>query len=121
MIHGLRTVVYTCPDLAAGKRFYQAVTGYPPEHDAPHYVGFAVSAFQLGLVPDGPTGDGGAVAYWGTDDIAAESARLAGLGAVPHGGVEDVGDGIKVAEFRDPFGNRFAVMQNPNFDPAKAR
>jgi predicted enzyme related to lactoylglutathione lyase len=121
MLLGARAIIYTCPDLTAGKAFYEKVCGYGPHHDTPHYVGFAVSAFELGLVPDGPRGEGGTVHYWGVADVRAEAARLAGLGMTPHGGVEDVGDGILVAEFRDPFGNRFAVMQNPNYDPAKAR
>jgi hypothetical protein len=32
--------------------------------------------------------------------------------------VQDVGGGIKVAAVADPFGNTFAVIENPHFSPA---
>ena len=37
------------------------------------------------------------------------------------GDIQDVGEGIKVAEFTDPFGNRFGLIDNPHFDPAMVR
>jgi hypothetical protein len=46
---------------------------------------------------------------------------LIGLGAKPRGPVQDVGEGIKVADFTDPFGNVFAVIENPHFDLTKVR
>jgi hypothetical protein len=35
--------------------------------------------------------------------------------------VTDVGDGIRVAAVKDPFGNRFGFIENPHFDTAKVR
>ena len=121
MLLGLRTVVYHVPDLAAAKAWYAGVVGHPPYFDEPFYVGFEVGGFELGLIDNRPPGPGGHVAYWGTADIAAERTRLIGLGATPQGEVEDVGGGIKVAEFADPFGNVFGLIENPHFDPAKVR
>lgn len=122
MILGLRTAVYTCPDLAAGKAFYSAVVGHPPYFDEPFYVGYAVGGFELGLLPDGPTGAGGTGVLWGVDDLEAEVARVRGLGATPSdAGIQDVGGGIRVAEFTDPFGNRFGLIHNPHFDPKAVR
>jgi uncharacterized glyoxalase superfamily protein PhnB len=46
-------------------------------------------------------------------------ARLAGLGATIESPLADVGDGIRVAAVRDPFGNLFGVIKNPHFDPGK--
>jgi len=37
------------------------------------------------------------------------------LGATALEGLEDVGGGIKVASVTDPFGNRFGIIENPNF------
>jgi hypothetical protein len=37
------------------------------------------------------------------------------LGAWEHGGVQDVGGGIRVATVLDPFGNIFGVIENPDF------
>ena len=51
-------------------------------------------------------------------DADAEQARLTDLGAVVREEVKDVGGGIKVASFLDPFGNLFSIIENPNFDRA---
>ena len=42
--------------------------------------------------------------------------RLLDLGAESLESVTDVGEGIKVAAVKDPFGNRFGIIQNPNFN-----
>jgi len=52
------------------------------------------------------------------DDIEAEVARIVGLGATEIEAIQDVGEGIKVAELKDPFGNVLGLIQNPLFDKA---
>jgi predicted enzyme related to lactoylglutathione lyase len=121
MILGLRTVIYPSPDLARGKAFYTQVLGKEPYFDQPFYVGFEAGGFELGLIPDGEPGAAGSIAYWGVPDAAAEVARLQELGAEVRDDVMDVGGGIKTATVLDPFGNLFGVIENPHFDPAKAR
>jgi predicted enzyme related to lactoylglutathione lyase len=116
MILGLRTVVYPVTDLARGKAWYSQVLGRNPYFDEPFYVGFSVSGFELGLIPDGVPGPQGALAYWGVLDITAEVARLAQIGGVVHEAIKDVGEGIKVATIKDPFGNLFGVIENPHFN-----
>ena len=37
------------------------------------------------------------------------------LGATPHEALQDVGEGIKVATVKDPFGNVFGIIENPHF------
>ena len=37
------------------------------------------------------------------------------LGASVHEDLQDVGEGIKVAAVKDPFGNVFGIIENPNF------
>ncbi|MEP6757080.1 MAG: VOC family protein [Chthonomonadales bacterium] len=119
MILGLRTVSYPTPDIVAGKNWYAKVLGIQPYFDEPFYVGFEVGGFELGLVPDGVTGIDGAGALWGVENADAELARLVELGAEVLEPVTDVGDGIKVASVKDPFGNRFGIIENPHFDLAK--
>src|SRR5213080_4849382 len=119
MILGLRTVGYHVSDLAAAKAWYAGVVGHAPYFDEPYYVGFEVGGFELGLIPDGEPGATGSIAYWGVPDAAAAVARLQELGATVRDDVMDVGGGIKVASVLDPFGNVFAVIENPNFDRAK--
>ena len=55
------------------------------------------------------------VAYWGVDDADAAFGRLLELGATEHNGVQDVGDGVRVATVLDPYGNVLGVIENPHF------
>lgn len=121
MIHGLRTAIYPTPDLAAGKTWYSKVLGCQPYFDEPFYVGFSVSGFELGLIPDAQPGSMGVRVYWGVDDAAAELKRLLALGATVHEDAHDVGGGIVAASARDPFGNLLCLIHNPHFKPADVR
>jgi predicted enzyme related to lactoylglutathione lyase len=121
MINGLRTVKYPVADLARAKSWFAEVFGVAPYFDQPFYVGFAIGGFELGLVPDGTPGVTGSVVYWGVDDIEAEVARIVALGASEHEPIQEVGEGIKVAELKDPFGNVLGLILNPHFDVAAVR
>ena len=57
----------------------------------------------------------GAVAYWGVENAEAAFKRIIELGATVHEEVQDVGEGIKVATGKDPFGNIFGIIENPHF------
>jgi predicted enzyme related to lactoylglutathione lyase len=115
---GLRTVVCKIPDLARAKAWYAELLGIAPYFDQPFYVGFNVGGFELGLDPDtsqrGP-GPGGAVAYWGVDDMASAWPRLLALGAAAVSEPREVGGGIQVATAKDPFGNLLGIIENPHF------
>ncbi len=115
MILGLRTVVYPVKDLAAAKEWYGRVLERKPYFDEPFYVGYSVGGFELGLVPDGKPGPGGPVPYWGVKDAAAALRRLESMGAKVRDPLKEVGGGIKVASVADPFGNSFAIIENPHF------
>jgi predicted enzyme related to lactoylglutathione lyase len=117
MILGLRTAIYPVSDLAGAKAWYAAVLGREPYFDQPFYVGFAVGGFELGLVPDGHASVDGPQPLWGVANASLEYARLIELGAAPLEPVTDVGGGIRVAAVTDPFGNRFGIIENPNFKP----
>jgi predicted enzyme related to lactoylglutathione lyase len=121
MIKGLRTAIYPANDLPAAKAWYARVFGTEPYFDQPFYVGFAVAGFELGIVPDGQPGTAGTKVYWGVDDIDAETARVLELGASTHSPIQDVGDGIRVVELADPFGNVLGLIQNPHFDAGAVR
>jgi len=119
MLLGLRTAIYHTPDIAAGKLWYMKFLGFPPYFDQPFYVGFNVGGFELGLTPDDSKSASGA--YWGVKDIVAAHARLLELGAAPRTDIQDVGEGIRVADVLDPFGNVFGIIENPNFKPGDAK
>ncbi|HKI02790.1 MAG TPA: VOC family protein [Thermoanaerobaculia bacterium] len=115
---GLRTAIYYVNDLEKAKAWYSAVLETAPYFDEPFYVGFSVGGFELGLHPSGEgsqPGAGGVETYWGVTDADAALARLLGLGAREHKGVQDVGGGIRVASVLDPFGNVLGIIENPHF------
>src|SRR5947207_15974245 len=115
---GLRTVIYHAPDLAKTKVWYAEVLGIEPYFDQPFYVGFNVGGYELGLQPGAAASAekaDGAVAYWGVEDAEAALKRMVELGATIHEALQDVGEGIKVATVKDPFGNIFGLIENPNF------
>jgi predicted enzyme related to lactoylglutathione lyase len=112
MLLGLRTAIYHTPDIAAGKQWYSKFLGFAPYFDQPYYVGFNVGGFELGLMPDTKPAMG---AYWGVADIQVAHARLLELGAEPRSEITDVGEGIRVADVLDPWGNVVGIIENPNF------
>ena len=121
MILGLRTAIYPVNDIASARDWYSRILGLAPYFDEPFYVGFDVGGFELGLIPDGQPGVSGPQPLWGVADASLAFARLVELGAAPLDPVADVGGGIKVGAVTDPFGNRFGVIENPNFDAASVR
>ncbi len=129
MLQGLRTVVYPVGDLHRAKEWYVSVLGFGPYFDEPFYVGFDVGGFELGLQPDNADAprhsvrdsvrDGtGGVAYWGVADADNALGRLLELGATEHSGVQDVGEGIRLATVLDSEGNVFGIIENPRFSVA---
>ncbi|NRR31066.1 VOC family protein [Oxalobacteraceae bacterium] len=121
MFKGLRTVIYPVPDMDKGKAWYSEAFGVAPYFDQPFYAGFAIGGFELGLIPDGEPGVSGSRAYWGVENIEQDLARVVALGATITHPIQDVGEGIKVAEVSDPFGNMLGLIENPVFDPTAVR
>ncbi|MDX1531499.1 MAG: hypothetical protein R3362_08230, partial [Rhodothermales bacterium] len=94
------------------------VLGYGPYFEAPSYVGFDVGGYELGLMPaegERRSGVGGATVYWAVDDADAAYGRLLEKGATAFEPVEDVGEGIRLGNVLDPFGNVLGVITNPHF------
>ncbi|PYS22387.1 MAG: glyoxalase/bleomycin resistance/extradiol dioxygenase family protein [Acidobacteria bacterium] len=117
MFLGLRTAIYHVDDIERGKNWYSQVLGFAPYFDQPFYVGFNVGGYELGLQPAESSGQkaDGAVAYWGVENADAAVQRLIENGATIHEAVQDVGEGIKVATVKDPFGNVIGIIENPDF------
>lgn len=121
MIQGLRTVIYHVSDLTKAKAWYTELLGFGPYFDQPFYVGYSVGGFELGLLPDGKSGAGGTVAYWGVPNAADAVKRLESLGGKAYEKLQDVGEGILVAAVTDPFGNVFGIIENPHFSLEKVQ
>lgn len=112
---GLRTTIYPTSDLDAAKAWFTRLLGKPPYFDQPFYVGFEVGGYELGLDPNGDIAHG-AQTYWGVPDAAAARTEMVAAGATVLSEVRDVGDGIRVAQLRDPFGNLIGIIENPSFE-----
>ena len=121
MILGLRTAIYPVNDLAKAKDWYSQVLGIKPYFDEPFFVGFQVGGFELGLLPQGQSSTAGPQPLWGVADIEIAFQRLLDLGAESLEAITDVGDDIKVAAVKDPFGNRLGIIQNPHFNPEEVK
>lgn len=121
MLLGLRTAIYPVADLTQAKQWYEQVLGVKPYFDQPFYVGFSVGGFELGLLPNGTPGTSGPQPLWGVESASEALQRLLALGATELEPVTDVGEGIKVAAVKDPFGNRLGIIENPNFKVTDVR
>jgi len=117
-IQGLGTAVYHVSDLTRAKAWYAEAFRQQPYFDEPFYVGFNITGYELGLVPDQSAsrpGPGGVVAYWRVGEIGPAVQHFVSAGATVAGQIQDVGSGIKVAELSDPFGNLIGLIENPHF------
>lgn len=117
MIKGLRTAVYKVDDLDKAKAWYSDVLGIEPYFDEPFYVGYNVGGYELGLDPDltDVTMGNSVGIYWGVDDVKSTVEECRSKGISIKNDPQDVGGGIIVASFLDPFGNEFGIIENPNF------
>jgi len=113
MFTKLRTVIYHVQDLDEAKQWYKAITGTEPYFDQPFYVGFDINGCELGLDPDmnGVEVGNHSVAYWLVDDIKAVLEKLTFNNATVTSPITEVGDGVKVAVIKDPFGNAIGLIE----------
>jgi len=117
-ILGIRTIIYQVPDLSNAREWYSKAFQSLPYFNEPFYVGFSIGGYELGLQPvEGSPMEKSenVLAYWGVDNIEMEYERFIQLGASEHEKIQDVGEGIKVASIRDPWGNVIGLIYNPNF------
>jgi predicted enzyme related to lactoylglutathione lyase len=113
MFKKLRTVIYHVDDLDKAKAWYTNITGIKPYFDQPFYVGFDINGCELGLDPDFTGIDGGnqSIAYWSVNDIENVVDTLAANDATIISPVTGVGEGIKAAVLKDPFGNAIGLIE----------
>ena len=116
---GLRTVIYGVSNIAEAKAWYIQLLEQEPYFDEEYYVGFNIGGYELGLNPDARSVTSradGVVAYWGVENMAAQVERLNAMGARQHSEAREVGEGVLVATFLDPYGNIFGLIENPHFN-----
>ena len=119
MFQGLRTNIFRVKsqDLDKAKKWYAKLLGKEPYFDEPFYVGFNVGGFELGLDPaDEKVIVGNNVQiYWGVPNVEKAYAHCLKFGAETDSEPKNVGGKINVVTVRDPFGNIFGLIENPDF------
>lgn len=116
---GLRTVIYKVDDIQKATEWYSRALDQNPYFNEPFYVGFNVAGYELGLQPiesDNFSRGNNEVVYWGVEDIHKSFDRLLDMGAEQHNKPENVGGEIMVASVKDPWGNIFGIIYNPEFE-----
>jgi len=111
---GLRTVIYPVADLAGAKEWFTGLLGFGPYFDEPFYVGFEAAGYELGLLPDADP-SGGALTYWGVENVEAAVADAVAQGATVHTATSEVGEGIVTATVTSPQGAIVGFIFNPHF------
>ena len=113
MFNKLRTVIYHVEDLEKAKAWYKNIIGKDPYFDEPFYVGFDINWFELGLDPNMHKVETGShsVAYWAVDNIEDAEKNLLQNDATGNTPITNVGEGIKVATLKDPFGNTISLIE----------
>ncbi len=110
---GIKTVLHPVSDLEKAKAVYTALLGFPPQSDAPYYVGYDAEGQHIGLVPSGgPQEMSAPVAYWQVADIEAKLAEVTAAGATVKEPAHEVGGGRQVATFTDPDGNVLGLLED---------
>ncbi|USD21045.1 VOC family protein [Microbulbifer variabilis] len=112
---GLSTVIYGVTDIAEARAWYAQLLQKEPYFDSDCYVGFHLGHCELGLNPDARSAISradGVIAYWAVADMAAQVERLGAMGARQHSDVVDVGEGVLMASFLDPYGNIIGLIEH---------
>ena len=104
-------IVYPAKDLDSATRRFTALLGTEPYISQPYYVGFRTDTREVGLDPN--SSSSGPIAYWDTDDIAAQVAELTGAGWQVTSEPHDVGRGLLVAQLSDSNGTTVGLRQEP--------
>ena len=86
-------------DLAKATDWYSRAFGVAPYFNEAFYVGFNISGYELGLIPDDTPAEkkvDGVNTYWGVDNVEKEYDRLMAMGAAEQEKPHNVGGELVV-------------------------
>lgn len=115
---GLRSCIFQSDDITAVSTWYKKVLETDPYFENENYIGFDIGWYELGIFKRESSyiSSGNNVEiYWGVEDISSQLKKLLSLWAKLESPLTDVGWDIIMASVRDPFGNIFGLIYNPNF------
>jgi predicted enzyme related to lactoylglutathione lyase len=105
---------YGVSDLEKAKAFYGDVLGMKKKFEMPGWVEFGegdAASVGLSLVTDFKPKDGGATAVFRVADLEKAREQMAARGAKFEDAIRDIPGVVRIATFRDPFGNKLQIMQ----------
>jgi predicted enzyme related to lactoylglutathione lyase len=111
---GLRSSIYSAPNLAESKAWWTKALAVEPYFDEPFYVGFDLGGYELGLNPDMPLMPT-SITYWGVRNVQSAIDSLTADGATVIYGPTEVGGGIVIADLQASTGEVFGIIDNPHF------
>jgi len=113
---GLKSHIVRTSNIQTVSDWYEQVFQTKPYFQNEWYIGFEIAGYEFWIYK----ADIEAVKnhsiniYWGVEDINGEYERIIWLGATSLCEIVDVGGGIKMADFEDPFGNFFWIIYHGN-------
>lgn len=117
---GLRTHIVRSKDIETVAQWYEKVFETKRYFQNESYIGLEVAGFEFGVFKIFPGEEitiwENVNMYWWVDNIEQEFKRLVWLWVVAKTDIMDVGEGVKMADLIDPFGNFFGIIYNPNFN-----
>ena len=108
MTKSINLLVHPVKDLEKAKAFYSTFLGVQPYVDSPYYVGYKVGNLEVGLDPNSAVGP---IAYTDVEDIKASLKEMTDVGAEIVQDVNDVGNGLQIAQVKDTNGNVVGLRQ----------
>ncbi len=108
---------YAVKNLEQGKKFYGEVLGLKKTFEMQGWAEFshAEGAAAIGLAEqpqaNGRSSDAGATVVLGVQDLDRVQQELTGHGVKFEGKIEEIPGVVRIATFRDPFGNRLQLAQ----------
>ena len=105
----IKLVVYPVKDIDQAKTYYSKFLGVAPYVDSPYYVGYKVGELEIGLDPNSEVGP---ITYTDVEDIKASLKEMEGVGADIVKDIQNVGNGLLIAQVKDTNGNVLGFRQN---------
>jgi hypothetical protein len=121
MLEGPRAVRIPVTHLAIGREWYTRALDVPPDFEDARCVIFTVGGCQLILELADHAATPATVVYWGVDQLQAELARIAAIGADPARSPPLVDTDHGTAQVSDPFGNSLGLIGIDSSNARRAR
>ena len=113
LLRSLDHVLMFVPSVRTAAEWYAKTLQLPATFLDENFAIIRVGAAQLCFhLADSkvPAGRAGQVAYWRVASLADASARFANSGARLYRGPLNIGEGVGICQFADPFGNLIGLM-----------